>query len=54
MLNIDLTKTRSAEPRRGEVIEWRSGDTARGGEDRTDTSNESPAEQRMFALAVAP
>jgi ubiquinone/menaquinone biosynthesis C-methylase UbiE len=58
MFNIDLSKARPVENRRAEVIDWRTGDAARP-RDPQDAlpppdADESAAEQRLFALAVAP
>jgi ubiquinone/menaquinone biosynthesis C-methylase UbiE len=66
MLNIDLTKVRPAESKRGEVIEWRTEvGTARpddtqdragdaGGEAGHGRPDHDENDQRWFAMAVAP
>src|SRR3954470_7038789 len=60
MLNIDVTKARPSEGRRGEVVEWRGNDAKdRQAGDQTPARLAPPApisdaELRLFALAVSP
>src|SRR5262245_20963955 len=56
MVNIDLAKARPSENRRGEIIEWRSGDSARerDGHQSRSAVDDDRAEQRLFAHSVAP
>src|SRR5262245_25624141 len=56
MLNIEIPKVRPTDARRGELIDWRTGETVREkpSNERPESDVTTDVEQRWFAMAVAP